>query len=243
MVWRYWRGAFANAARRWWRRFHGGVAAMIGFFVQTAVLFLLLYFQPWFGVVQDEARLAAAAGVAVIVSGALFYVWDLIVAPAEQYHSLRDWTKEIEEAVVECEQIDKAVYAVGDRFGAGMRLVLASAPVAELLEWEREFDAFIKDNFDAEYFLQVCLAAYPAINYTLIQEGESTKTIRTVERYPDDRARIEAKLSNLRTWMGHAGWHYRGRSANGLQNMATRIRLYGLPEHRLPSNTGAKKQP
>lgn len=55
---------------------------MIGFSVQTAVLFLLLYFTPVLGDVKAESRLVLAGCAAVIISAALLFLWDFVSAPA-----------------------------------------------------------------------------------------------------------------------------------------------------------------
>lgn len=54
---------------------------MISYLTQSAILFLVLFFVPWLGDVQGEARLAFAGGVALLTSGILFLLWDILNAP------------------------------------------------------------------------------------------------------------------------------------------------------------------
>ncbi len=58
---------------------------MIGFSVQSAILFALLYFVPVLGDLTGQARLVLAGSGAVVASGVLLFIWDLWTAPGRMH--------------------------------------------------------------------------------------------------------------------------------------------------------------
>lgn len=78
---RYWLSVFSDGWATYLSRLKGGTRQVIGFLIQTAIVLGLLYFIPWFGDIQDEARLVAATVGAVLVSGFLLFLGDLLSAP------------------------------------------------------------------------------------------------------------------------------------------------------------------
>ncbi len=78
---KYWKWVLRVGWRSYRERTQGGRRKVIGFLIQSAVLFGILYFIPWLGVLKDEARLAAAASAAIVISGVLLLLVDIIRAP------------------------------------------------------------------------------------------------------------------------------------------------------------------
>lgn len=72
-----------NAVRRYKSRLAAGRERLMGWIIQTAILFGILYFQPWVGDLQDEAKLAAAGVAAVLGSAFLSFIIDLLMSPKD----------------------------------------------------------------------------------------------------------------------------------------------------------------
>ena len=72
---------------------------VIGFILQTAGLFGILYFQPWVGNLPDESKLVGASVAAVFLSALLRFLWSLATAPEaiwrEQRTQIADFTKRL----------------------------------------------------------------------------------------------------------------------------------------------------
>lgn len=77
-----------NALHRYGLRLTQGTARIMGFLIQTSVVFAILYFQPWVGNLENEAKLVGAGVIAVILSAILSFLWDLMVSPKEIYEKL-----------------------------------------------------------------------------------------------------------------------------------------------------------
>lgn len=75
-----------------WSLFRGRIAdkghGVPAFMVQTALLFALLYFVPWFGDFRSESRLALAGAAAVLGSVLLSFLGDLLRAPAIMWREM-----------------------------------------------------------------------------------------------------------------------------------------------------------
>jgi hypothetical protein len=69
---------------------------VMGFIVQTTIVFAILYWQPWIGNVQDQGKLAAAGVISVLVSVALSFLWDLIRAPEIIWRDLSERVEQFE---------------------------------------------------------------------------------------------------------------------------------------------------
>lgn len=82
----YWKTVLSEAWLAYVARIRKGLWEMILFTIQTAVLLGVLYFAPWLGDVQGEARMIAA-GVGAVLMSALFHLaWELIRAPASLHN-------------------------------------------------------------------------------------------------------------------------------------------------------------
>lgn len=193
-----------------------------------------LYFLGSADASRDELVTRIFLALAVVGAIPLVYAWKFLGTPPMIHKDLRGWTAEIEAAVLEAEKTDKAIFELNDQFVAGARLVAEGAEITKLRAWEDAFDLYVKENFDAGFFVQMCSRdEYPNVHYTIIYDGSTPRTVRNVEEILGEQARIEAKIQNARKWIALAGGYYRGRTINSLQFMASQIRRSGLREHRL----------
>lgn len=105
----YWRKVWRNAVRRYLDRLKAGRGRLMGWVIQTTIVFGILYFQPWVGDLQDEAKLAAAGVAAVIVSALLSFVWDLFASPEELHKKVETELEQHVQAL--CYYADQARHA------------------------------------------------------------------------------------------------------------------------------------
>ena len=82
----YWRKVVAFG----WGRFRSRASwdKVVFYLAQSAALFLVLFFAPWFGEIQAEARLAAAGGVALLGSAFILLIWDILASPKAMHDAL-----------------------------------------------------------------------------------------------------------------------------------------------------------
>lgn len=74
-------------------------AHMIGFVVQSAVLFLILFLLPWLGDVGSEVRLGVAAAAAILGSALLTWLYYLVRAPYELHSAQVQANKSLAQTV------------------------------------------------------------------------------------------------------------------------------------------------
>jgi hypothetical protein len=185
---------------------------------------------------NDEfiARIFAA----FVVVGAIPFVfaWKFVGMPPRIHQNLRDWTKELETAIIEAQATDGVVYGLGERYNEGLRVF---GNGGDIKAWEADFDAYVKQHFEAGFFLQLCGAPPPVGGFTTIQRGGGP-----VKKFkhppPDERERIETKLQKIAGQLPYCATYYRGRTINTLNFTYTSIRQFGLREHRSPTGTEAE---
>jgi hypothetical protein len=72
---------------------------VMGFIVQTTIVFAILYYQPWVGSFQEQGRLVAAGVVSVLLSVGLSFLWDLFRAPEIIWHELSERVETLERII------------------------------------------------------------------------------------------------------------------------------------------------
>ena len=84
----YWKSVFGEAWRAYKARLREGRRHLIAFIIQTVLLLAILFYVPWFGQLQDEARLVAATVGAVLTSSFLVLVFEFLKAPSTLHSRL-----------------------------------------------------------------------------------------------------------------------------------------------------------
>lgn len=79
---------------------------MIWYFMQSAALLIILYFIPWFGILQDEARLVVAGGAAIILSGISLFLFEILRAPSEIWEKDQETIKKLIIKVSPCIEVE-----------------------------------------------------------------------------------------------------------------------------------------
>jgi hypothetical protein len=205
--------------------------------ISFLVLFIFLYITAPSNVVINQLLTRLLLSFVPIAAFPFVFTWHLIGEPPKAYWHLRDWTKELEEAILEAQNTDTALHEISERYQRGLALFEQGKDTAS---WESEFDAFIRSNFDAGLFLQMCAPSVPQRGYTTIQrDGGPLQVIRHPP--PSEYDRVEAKLQKIASLMPYAGMHYRGRTINTLDFVASLIRMRGLPEHQDAQNESTAK--
>jgi hypothetical protein len=175
----YWTWVLRVRWRSYRERTQGGRRKVIGFLIQSAALFGILYFMPWFGVLKDEARLAAAGSAAIVISGVLLLIVDILRAPKKMNDMAGARIRELHRAL----RLDQNAEAIKQEMltlcQEGHVLVARKAARSEADAWKgRALDA-LKRHYD--------------INFIYEFEHE-TYTLRPPK---DDDERLEWMVSRL----------------------------------------------
>ncbi len=137
-------------------RIKSGTRQVILFSIQTTILFLLLYFQPWVGDFNDEARLAAAGGAAFLVSALLNLIWELIKAPAilhKQYVSEISRLSGALGLVEDLSRIAGQGAGILERWEEAQRCAANRDASHDIARVEAEAERFIKDHYTSSELL------------------------------------------------------------------------------------------
>ena len=88
-AWQYWWLRLKRAANSFKKHIRAGWRNAIGFLIQSAVVFVILYYQPWFGDWREEALLVPVGAVALATSVALTFLVCVARAPVEAFNEQR----------------------------------------------------------------------------------------------------------------------------------------------------------
>ena len=129
----YWKWVAIVGWRLFRERISSGWKQVILFAMQTALIFAILFFSPWFGDYVAESRLAAASSIAVILAAAFLFLFDLLRAPKVMNDLAKVRLADLREAL----QLNADAKAVKDAMLSlcreGRGLVAAEVPMAEIL--------------------------------------------------------------------------------------------------------------
>jgi hypothetical protein len=151
----YWRTLLAEG---WWAycaRIKGGLRSMIVFLVQTTFLLALLYMAPWLGVLQDEAKLITATLGAVLISGLLTFVWELIRAPVSLHNRIMVRLEDACEALelrADAEAIRSEMF---DLCRSGRLLLTSGAIESEKIDaWKCTVLPVLRENYESNFLYE-----------------------------------------------------------------------------------------
>lgn len=206
----------------------------VGFMIWIATtLVVLAGLSFWGSADASNDELLTRAFLAAVALGAIPFVfaWNFINMPPKMHKDLRDWTKELEVAILGTENKDAAVAGISDRYQEGLALWRSSAPIEKLEEWESAFNQYIKANFSAGFYHQICVNE--RLDYMTIDDGRGRRTFET-DKYDDRRVYYTEKLRNISSHIPHCDVYYKGEAISSLAFKVGSIRQFGLREHRLP---------
>jgi len=234
MVWKYWKATCAKAWSATVLALHlNSMAGFLMWILGTAAVItgLIIWGSP--DAPHDELVGRIVAALVVFSAVPFVFVWKLIRTPSEMYWCLRDWTADLEKAIIESRETDAALMVLAERYTKGLRLIRAGAEIEELLKWEKECEEYIKSRFDATFFLQVCGPESSPVTYTTrYVNGRKLDELRMIEPEPAAQSRIDSKLRKLGEQLPYAAMNYRGRTINSIDFTYSLIQQVGLPEHR-----------
>ncbi|MFC5385194.1 hypothetical protein ACFPLB_04340 [Aquamicrobium segne] len=124
---------------------------MIGFILQTAVVFAVLYYFPIFGDLAARAGVVGSTVAAVIVSGALYYLYDLWRSPVLIDRYQREDIGLCLKAANDIMDSERKLRGLGELHAEGMRLIDENLSHADLLakyqDWIARCEAYLEINF------------------------------------------------------------------------------------------------
>ena len=231
MVWKYWKSvislAWANTVTE--LRLNSAVGFIL-WIIGTISVLASLFFWGSADASRDELVTRISLALAMLGAVPLFFTWKFIGTMPRMHRAIRDWAKELEEAIIEASEADDAILGIAERYQHGLKVLNEGGSLAQ---WEIEFDGFIKEFFDASLFVQLCAPSPPERGYTTIQRDNGP--VQTIQHPPpNERDRIAAKLHKIASLMPYASNNFRGKTFRSLSSKLYLIRQYGLPEHRLP---------
>jgi hypothetical protein len=238
MVADYWRMISGYAWKDTVEILHlNSVVGSMAWLVGSLIVLAGLFFYGSADSSRDELLTRIFLAFATVSLIPFVFAYKMIRVPAEVNKDIRGWARELEDAFLECEQVDEAMFAVHERYSAGIDLLKRGVSEDDLLAWEKEFDGFIRENFEASCYLNLCAKEHQGVNYTVIYEHNSRYVRRDLPEDLGEEARIDGKLRRIHNNMPWIANYYRGQSLNKPQFMAQKIRQIGLREHRLPQDT------
>jgi hypothetical protein len=150
---KYLSALWQNATQEWLGRIGDWRTQMIGYIVQSAVLFLVLFFMPILGNFDEESRLALAGALAVIASAPLLLVWDFIGAPYRIHKLQQQRIAEVENAVASFADANAVIARLSELYGEGRNSYDTERPRAEwervMQDWEEKVLVVLREYFDA----------------------------------------------------------------------------------------------
>lgn len=148
----YYQRILRYAALLWVKRLKDGRSKLIGFIVQTTILFAVLYYFPLFGPLLDEAGTVGATVIAIIASSCLLFLYDLWRSPVliDQYQR-EDLSRAIQLAQ-EVLASESKLRTLGELHSEGKAILDTQLSQSELTsafaDWTARCETFIGENFE-----------------------------------------------------------------------------------------------
>ncbi len=125
---------------------------MIGFIVQTTILFAILYYFPLFGPIVDEAGIVGATVMSILASSGLLFLYDIWRAPVLIDAFQREDLASAISVARELLDSESKLKAVGDLHAEGMSILrqpLSHQKMTQAFdEWNKKCETFIGENFE-----------------------------------------------------------------------------------------------
>lgn len=201
---------------------------VFGWIAGTIVVLLALKYLGSADASQDELIARAALAVAAILAIPLVLLWNFIRMPARMHFDLRDWTKDLEKAILDQERKDEGTAILSAKYAEGIGL-WKQQEVEALKTWEEGLDKYIKENFEPGFFHSVCVI--DTLDYTTIEDRRGTR-VEFSDEYTNRLRYFAEKLRRLSSNIPHCDNYFRGRAILDLNWQKSRVRQYGLSEHR-----------
>lgn len=149
---RYYQRVLLFAVRLWMRRMRDGRQKLIGFILQTTVVFAVLYYMPIFGDLAENAGAVGSTVIAVLASGAFYFLYDLWRSPVLIDEYQREDIGYCVTAAKEIMASEEKLRFLGKLHAEGMVLADAKLPYKELLsgyqDWLARAEAYLEANFE-----------------------------------------------------------------------------------------------
>lgn len=172
-MWKYYLLVVATAWRAFIREGQAIRKRLIGFLVQTSILFFVLYSFPVFGAVTDEAKLALAGALAVIGSSALLFLWELVRAPADLHTEQKRRIEALYNALTDLDEAEKYIEKLSELYREGRRKYLEYDEVEKwtlkMNAWEKEVEELLRKHFSVS---EVHSFRKPGSNFELRTEWD-----------------------------------------------------------------------
>ena len=147
----YYIRVFKYACRLWIRRLREGKSKMIGFILQTTVLFAVLYYFPFLDYFNKQIGTTGALIVSIFGAGVLNFIIDLFYAPVLLDRYQRQDLKYAINTAQDILDSEKNVKTLSElyREGKALQLKISTQYVEkdEYLKWYSKCEKYIEDNF------------------------------------------------------------------------------------------------
>lgn len=147
----YYQRVFRYAARLWMKRLRDGRQKLIGFILQTTIIFAVVYYFPIFGDLASRAGEVGTVVISVLASGALYFFYDLWRSPVLIDEYQREDIGICLEAANDIMASEEKLKALGVFHAEGRDILAKNLPYNDLLsayqDWNERCEAYIEDHF------------------------------------------------------------------------------------------------
>lgn len=149
---RYYIRVFKYAYLLWVRRLREGKSKVIGFIIQTTLLFSVLYYLPSLGDLKIQIGTTGALVIAILASGILNFVFDLLHAPVLLDLFQRQDLKYAINTAKDILNSENRTKYLGDLYNEGKalrhRVTKELVERDEYLIWFSKCEKYIEDNYE-----------------------------------------------------------------------------------------------
>ncbi len=140
------------AVAMWLQRLKDGRKQLIGFTLQTAVVFVILYFLPALGNLSDKAGEIGTLAIAVLTTLALQFIWDLMRAPVRIDQFQREDLGLALDQMRNALDDDKHLRVLGALYDEGKTLAETNRRSASLqdayVDWKTRCESYLDEHYE-----------------------------------------------------------------------------------------------